>query len=528
VIRGGYRRSFVNDEFIRSADNALLGNAGLTISPTTQGNFRTGTAPTFSAPALQVPRTYTQNNALAGNFGTVFAIDPNLQVPSTDEINVGIEREIGWKTAIEARFVHGQSNNLVRGIDLNQVRIFDNGFYADFLRARNNIKLYGTGQVNCTVSATRPDCQPLQLLNQAPFNTSAFGNPLGFSNTLNPIVAGDVGQLAFVYLSTFGVANSVLLNNRNTGVVDLITNQSKYRYNALQTEIRRRFSGGLSLQANYTFQKALSDSPGVGQTRFEPLIDNAQPNLEYAIADTDTTHVFNFNMIYELPFGKGKRFVGGANGLVDRLVGGWQVTSIIRWSSGTPFSITDPRGTLNRATRSARQTAFTTLSKEEVKKLVGTFRTGCGVFFIDPAVINIDLAQCANGIVAPRVAGTTAGVASLGFDPISGPKTFPGQVFFNVAPGQTGNMERNFINSPNFMNWDASLIKNIRISESVRFQIRAEAFNVLNRANFVLSGTNPQFTQANINSNTFGRIVATPTTTTGAPRVIQFAGRFEF
>ncbi len=520
VLRGGYRRSFVNDEFIRSADNALGGNAGLTIGLTTQGNFRANSAPTFVAPALSVPRTYAQNNALAANFGTVFAIDPNLQVPSTDEINFGIEREIGWKTAFEARYVMGRSNNLVRGLDLNQVKIFGNGFLQDALRARNNIALYGSGAVNCTVTAARPLCQPLQVLNAAPFNTSVFGNPLGFTNTLNPIAAGDVGQLAFVYLSTFGVGNSVLLNNPNTGVVDLITNQAKYRYNALQTELRRRFSGGLTFQANYTFQKSLTDSPGTGQTRFEPLIDNAQPNLEYAIADTDTTHVFNLNTIYELPFGRGKRFAGGANGVVDRIVGGWQVTSIIRWDSGAPFSITDPRGTLNRAGRSGRQTAVTNLSKDEVKKLVGTFRTPCGIFFVDPAVINLDLASCNNGIIAPRVAGTTAGVASLGFDPISGPKTFPGQVFFNVAPGQTGNMERNFVHGPIYFKWDASIIKNIRITESTRFQIRAEAFNVLNRANFAITN---QFTQANINSNTFGRLLAT-----FDPRIIQFAGRFEF
>jgi hypothetical protein len=321
-------------------------------------------------------------------------------------------------------------------------------------------------------------------------------------------------------LSTFGVGNSVLLNNRNTGVVDLITNQSKYRYNALQTEIRRRFSDGLTFQANYTFQKALTDSPGTGQTRFEPLIDAAQPNLEYAIADTDTTHVFNLNMIYELPFGRGKRFGGGANGVVDRIVGGWQVTSIIRWDSGAPFSFTDPRGTLNRAGRSGRQTAMTTLSKDEVKKLVGTFRTSCGIFFVNPSVINLDLAQCQNGVIAPRVAGTTAGVASLGYDPISGPKTFPGQVFFNVAPGQTGNMERNFTSGPTLFNWDASLIKNIRISENVRFQIRGEAFNVLNRSNFAITN---QFTQANINSNTFGRLLST-----FQSRIVQFAGRLEF
>ncbi len=520
VFRGGYRRSFVNDEFIRSADNALSGNAGLTLGLTTSGSFRIPTAPTFAAPPLTVPRSYAANNAAAANFGTVFAIEPNLQVPSTDEINIGMERELGWKTALEVRFVHGQSNNLIRGLDLNQVNIFNNGFYADVLRARNNIKLYGNAQVNCTISVARPDCQPLQVLNQAPFNTSIFGNPLGFSNTINPIRAGDVGQLAFVYLSTFGVGNTPLLNNRNTGVADLITNQSKYRYNALQMEIRRRFSDGLTFQANYTFQKNLTDSPGTGQTRFEPLIDNAQPNLEYAIADTDTTHVFNLNTIYELPIGRGKRFFGGANGVTDRILGGWQVTSIIRFDTGAPFSITDPRGTLNRAGRSGRQTAFTNLSKDEVKKLVGTFRTHCGIFFINPEVINLDLTQCANGVIAPRAAGTTAGVASLGFDPITGPKTFPGQVFFSVAPGQTGNMERNFVSGPQYFKWDASIIKNIRITESTRFQIRAEAFNVLNRSNFAITN---QFTQANIGSSTFGRLLAT-----FDPRIIQFAGRFEF
>lgn len=522
VIRGGYRRSFVNDEFIRSADNALSSNAGLSLAPTIQGNFRLSSPPALTAPALQVPRTFTQNNALAGNFGTVFAIDPNVQLPNTDEINFGIERELGWQTAIEVRYVHVRSNNLVRGVDLNQVQIFNNGFLADFLRARNNLVRYGAANVNCTISAVRPDCQPLQLLNQAPFNTSVFGNPLGFSNTTTPISSGDVGQLAFVYLSTFGVGNNVLLKNPNTGVVDLITNSARLRYNGLQTEIRRRFADGLAFQANYTFQKSLTDAPGTGQTRFEPLIDNDRPDLEYGISDLDTTHVFNLNAIYELPFGKGKRFGTDAGKGLDRLIGGWQVTSIMRWDSGAPFSITDPRGTLNRGGRSGRQTATTNLSKDEVKNLVGIFRTGCGIFYINPAVINIDLAQCANGVIAPRAAGTTAGLGSLGFDPATGPKTFEGQVFFNVAPGQTGTMERNFINGPRYFNWDASIIKNVTLSERVRFQIRGEVFNVTNGAHFAITN---QFTQSNINSTTFGRV----TGISGfSPRIIQLAGRLEF
>jgi len=285
-------------------------------------------------------------------------------------------------------------------------------------------------------------------------------------------------------------------------------------------EVRRRFSGGLTFQANYSFSKSLADAPGTGQTRFEPLIDNANRHAEYGINDLDTTHVFNLNTIYELPFGRGKHFLGDSGPWMDRLVGGWQVTSIMRIDSEAPFSITDPRGTLNRAGRSGRQTASTNLTKAQVKALMGTFRTPCGVFFIDPKVINIDLAKCQQGTIAPRAAGTTAGVASLGYDPISGPKTFDGQVFFNVAPGQTGNMETNFLHGPWLVNWDASIIKNVHINERMKFQIRAEAFNVMNKSNFAVTG---QFTQANINSNTFGRLL-----TTFSPRIIQFVGRFEF
>lgn len=533
VIRGGYRLSYVNDEFVRAADNALIGNAGLSQGLTipTGGsspslNARFTALPTFTAPALTVPRTYAQNNALAGNFGTVFAIDPNLEVPSWHEFNIGFQREVGWDTALEIRYVHGRSDNLVRGLDLNQVRIGNNGFLADFNRVRANIQNYGFNSANCTVTATTPNCQPLQLLNTAAFGS---GTPLTNATIRNNIVAGNVADTAINYLQLFALGNSVLLNNPNTGVVDLLNNSARSRYNALQMEVRRRFTNGLTFQANYTFQKTLTDAPGTGQTRFEPLIDNAQPDVEYGIADTDTTHVFNFNGIYELPFGRGKQFFSGVNSWVDRLIGGWQVTSIIRMSSGAPFSITDVRGTLNRAGRSGRQTAYTTLTKAELKKIVGVFRTPCGIFFIDPQHINLDLSQCNNGVIAPRVGSTTAGVGSLGFNPFTAntstpgtalPQTFPGQVFFSLAPGQTGNIERNFLMGPMFFNWDASIIKNIPITESVRVQVRGEAFNLTNRTNFGITG---QFTQGNIHSSTFGRLLSAPN-----PRVLQFVARIEF
>lgn len=535
VIRGGYRLSYVNDEFVRAADNALIGNAGLTSGVASGAiNARFTARPTFAAPALVVPRTYAQNNALAANFGTVFAIDPDLKVPGSHEFSIGIQREIGFQTAMEIRYVRSHTNNLVRGLDLNQINIGSNGFLADFNRARANATNFGTAGttfVTCTAGQIAPNgqaCQPLQLLNTAAFNN---GTPLtnagGSSPTMRTaLLNGNVTDLAFNYLTLFGIGNSTLLPNPNTGAVDLLANSAKSNYNSLQIEFRRRFSSGFAYQANYTFQKQLTDAPGTGQTRFEPLVDNACRNCEYGIGDQDTTQVFNFNAIYELPFGKGKKFFSGANGLLDRVIGGWQVTSIIRATSGTPISIVDTRGTLNRTARSGRQTASTNLSQSEVRALLGVFRTNCGVFFINPSVLNVNLTSCENGVLAARVAGTTAGVASLGFNPINGaagggglPQTFPGQVFFSNAPGGRGNLATNFLTGPKYFNWDASLIKSIPITERVRFQMRAEAFNVLNRPSFA---PNAQF--SNLTSATFGR----STSSYAASRVIQFVGRIEF
>jgi carboxypeptidase family protein len=500
VIRGGYRISYVNDEFVRGADNALTGNQGLTqgVSLTNLDLRASAGSPAFETPPFQVPRSYALNNELAGNFGTVFGIDPNLKVPLTQEWNFGIQREIGFQTAVEIRYVGGKSDNLLRAFDLNQVNIFNNGFLADFERARRNLANFGNPACTAATSAAT-GCEVLTV-----FPTIEAGGLLSNGTIRSLISSGQPGQLAFTYIANFfGGSSELFLANPNTGVADLLVNSAKYRYHALQTEIRRRFAQGLQLQANYTFQKTLTNTGGVGQTNFDPLLDINQPELEYQRADYDATHVFNFNGIYELPFGKGRRWLN-SGGFWNQAFGGWELTSIVRIASGAPFSILDTRGTLNRTGRSARQTANSALSKDEIRNLMGVFRTPDGVFFINPSVINPATGRAAEGI------GTTP---------------FNGQVFFNAPPGQTGALERNFLNGPWFINWDAGLIKNFPITETVRFQIRAEAFNVLNRANFFIGNVSftPAGTSFNVNSTSFGRI-----NTTFDPRIIQFVGRFEF
>ncbi|MFN2492857.1 MAG: carboxypeptidase regulatory-like domain-containing protein [Pyrinomonadaceae bacterium] len=515
VIRGGYRISYVNDEFVRGADNALQ-NAGLTQGITlTNLNLRTGSgAPAFTTPTFQVPRTYAQNNALAGNFGTAFGIDPNLQVPMTQEWNIGIQREIGFQSVVEVRYVGGTSNNLIRGLDYNQTDLSKNGFLPDFERARRNLARFN----NPACSAADVIARGCELLTVFPLIEA--GGLLSNSTIRNLIAQGQVASLGNTYVvNNFGGSSQLFLPNPNTGVADLLSNSAKYRYHGLQTEIRRRFTNGLQFQANYTFQKTLTNTGGVGQTNFDPALDLNNLQLEYQRADYDAAHVFNFNGIYELPFGKGKRFFN-EGGVVDRVLGGWQFTSIVQIATGAPFMITDTRGTLNRSGRSARQTANTSLSKQGVKDLVGIFRTPCGVYFINPTVININQANLQAGNCTAL--GSQRGAEGLDTTP------FNGQVFFNARPGQTGNMERNFLNGPLYANWDAGLIKNISldfVKEGMRFQIRGEAFNVLNRANFFIGNISgvPAGTSMDVNSTNFGKV-----NSTFPPRIIQFVGRLEF
>ena len=554
VIRGGFRIGYVNDEYVRSSDNALLNNAGLgsfttvalngassnlrsTLSPVVGFNpLPTFTTPTFTPP----PRNYSANNT-AFNNGTVSILDPNLQNQKIYEYNVGIQREIGGKTVFELRYVGNFSNQLVRSIDYNQVRVKDSGLLTDFINAQNNCRLEaaannrtpvgGNPLFSCASAAYNPAIAgsvALPFFNQlGALGTSAnggIGTTAASSATTLLYLRNDiVGDFAASILIPNNVANArnLLLANPNTFVANFTTNGGKLRYNAVQAEIRRRFSDGVSFQANYTFQKILTDIPTAesDQTRVSAYLDNNNRGLDYSRPQYDRTHTFNFNAVYELPFGKGKKFLN-TGGAANLLVGGWQLSSIVTLSSGIPVSIIDNSGTLNRGARSTYQSATSSLSANEIKKITGIYKTPNGIFFIDPKVL---FATGSNGqridLTQPLPSGVTiTGIRGTNTNDVA---PFSGQIFSYNKAGSNGNLPRNFINGPVYINWDAGLSKNIRFSERNRLQLRMEAFNVLNNANFFPSDITQLF---NLNNTTnFGRL-----TTGYAPRVIQFGIRYDF
>lgn len=516
VVRGGYSHAFANDSIITSIRNASLGNQGLArtaVNTANQngrlsaGSFTIPGPPTFIPP----PRTYLQNNTAAFGpfFGTVFAIDPKIEAPRVEQYSLGWQREFFGNTAVEIRYVGTRSNNLVRSVDYNQIDIRNNGFAADFNRALNNVRLCDSANVSvpgsCTTGANFNAAIPGSIQLQI-FPGMPSGGLLTNATILGLIRGGTPAELALTYIinnlnnhpdvaNPGRVPSVAFLANPASGVVNLLFNDASYNYNSVQAEVRRRFSNGLYFQANYTFSKNLTDAVGTSQTLVEPYLDNENPQWDISRADFDQTHTFNVNSVYQLPFGRGQRFLNSTGGW-DKLIGGWEVSGLAQWSSGAPITFIDPRGTLNRTARSGRQTANSTLTNDEIRALMGIFEANGNVYWINPSILNAQ------------------GRASGGF----GQPTFNGQVFTNVLPGQTGNLGRTLVNGPKFLNINMALLKNIRFTEDIRVQLRAESFNLLNNVNLF---NNTQF--ADINSTTFGQV-----TSASAPRQMQFAIRFEF
>lgn len=213
------------------------------------------------------------------------------------------------------------------------------------------------------------------------------------------------------------------------------------RYNALLLELTRRFSRGLQLRANYTFAKSmdngsqLTSANAIGSS--SALLDPEDPRKDRGLSSHDLRNRFSFSSSYELPLGKGKSILGGVLGAADKLVSGWQLNTIVSIQSGLAFSpqigfIQSRNGTPSGSER-PNMAAGRTLS---------------GIYLRTP---------------------------ERWYDPTA---------FALPLAGTYGNVGRNVLTQAGLASVDLSFSKNTNITESLRLQFRAEAFNLFNRTNF--------------------------------------------
>jgi hypothetical protein len=467
-----------------------------------------------------MPVTDRTNNVANPN-NSLWAIDPDLRVPYVQQWSFGYEREIFPNTAFEIRYVGNKGVKLWRAVDYNEINIFENGFLQEFLRAQGNLAAFIAANPNCGqpgfpactfAPGSAPGTVPLPIFS-AFFTGATAANSFNNTTFISHLNNNNVGSIAStlqwsnIYRAARenpanGIPANFFVANPNALASRLLTNDSKSDYHAMQVELRRRFSNGLMFQADYTFSKALTDAPdaqGNNQSTLENFRTLRDKSIDYRRSNDDQTHRFVANAVYELPFGRGRRFLGSSNWLVNALIGNWSVGGIVAWSTRPPFFITSGRTSFNAwgAGTEANNLPAQLLGMtfEEFKRNVGIYRTPGGIFWFNPEHLNI------THNAAGRVVSSTLKPGILG----------------QPAPGTFGNFPMNSLNSGQFFNVDASLIKRLPIGERVSLELKTTFINILNRTNFAFG--NMQF-----DSTSFGRI----TTTSGSPRVVHFQGSVRF
>jgi hypothetical protein len=458
ALRGGYSISYVNDQDLYAPENMLEANGGLQAllyQPGLSARAAAG-VPAIPVPAFAVPLQASANYALDPN-SVIGSVDPNLNRPRVQQYSIGIQHDFKG-TVVEVRYVGNHVVGAYRAFDFNQVNIKDNGFLSDFLRAQNNgyLAQARSGIFNPAYNSSIPGSQPLPV-----FALTARRGSFTDSNVLNYIEMGEAGELA-TYYQTNGLNGSLnFFPNPNALAADMLTNYSSSSYNSLQLVARRRMRSGLSLEANYTFSKVLSDGDGDLQARFQAFLDFNNPSLERSRANFDLNHMIKADGFYELPFGEGHALSSTA--LVNRIVGGWKLGSTWVWQSGAPFSIISGRGTLNREYRSYYNTATTPLTMPQLASVVKFQMTGNGPMVISPSAINP-----ANG----------TGVN------VDGSAPFQGQVFYNPTAGTLGTLQRRAFSGPWTFNLNLSLMKDLKLTERQELEFRMDALNALNHPTF--------------------------------------------
>jgi hypothetical protein len=269
-----------------------------------------------------------------------------------------------------------------------------------------------------------------------------------------------------------------------------LANKSYSNYQAILVVLRKKLSHNLQLDFNYTFSHSIDNFSGISRNNGNPF-NNSQSILCDTLnlgtckgnSEFDVTHQITGDIVYDLPFGRGKAFAHNSSKWLDGVIGGWQVSSVYTWRTGFAFPVLG-----NAFTTSFGNTAYP------------IFNGNISALQVDPHTDpNLN-----NGIQLFK--NPTAAL----------------QAFSAPTGLQTGS--RDELRGPHFANFDLALAKTFPIwGEKYHLQFRAEAYNAFNHPNFALPAN------ININAPNFGLITSTSSISGDqAARVMQFALRFDF
>ena len=569
VLRGGFSVAFVREGtsaftslFNSNPGGTLTGTQNITGTPFGLGFgnlFRNGlpAAPPFAA--TPVPGVSLPAEPVYPSIGNITdpanTFSPNMKTGHVKSWTFSIQRELTSNMVVELRYVGNRGDNLWRQYDLNEINVLENGFLNEInLAQRNllaniaagrglqfryqgpgtgtsplpNILGYFTGKLpstagNCNTVATCNTLYSGTLWANATFTTALnplSANPLNFAG----VIGGTANESLFNpnRIAAGIPINFFFVNPGKRGGAFLFTNEGETTYDGLTFEFRRRFAKGLLVQSSYTFSKALSNMYASNSDLFDqPSTLRPELDVRRGVTPFDITQSFKTNFIYELPVGRGQHFFGGANGWVDKLVGGWGFNGNIRIQSGSPFSLGNVQ--------------LVGMTADDLQEAIGVYRNQAdadGVNRGNVWVLPLDIRE--NTFKAFNTAygsGTTGPIYTQGTP--TGRYIAPAGLGCNQPFAGGCGFNNLVLKGPAFFRSDLSIVKRIKFTENTNLELRGEMLNAFNNINFLVgSASNDINSLGGFGAATFGRFTNAyqdiSTTNDPGGRLIQLVVRFNF
>ncbi len=471
VIRGGYGLNYsAAPDFLayNSALGSFPGNS-LNVTQTTFGSL--GYMDLSKAVANQKslfplntsgsqPFQPLPFNGVGSRTGTIYGYADNWKTPYIQSFNLSIQHQLNRTLTFDIGWVGNHASHLYMNHNINDVNVQENGILAAFNAVRagqDNVALmdqifkgvsFGTLSGVTGTAIVGQNVTAAQALRRstttngwiANGNVGALANFINTNQTFAP--APNNGKPGGLLLNA-GLPQNFVVVSPQYGTVNLVDSGSGSTYHSLQAHVTKRTSAGLTGQMSYTFSKALGDGGTIRDAR----------NLAASkgVLTVDRTHVIASNATYDLPFGANRLLFKGGPGFVQRIIEGWQLSSIATWQSGAPlaFAATGLGTLYNSATNTMDQVG-------SVPK--GSLLKGNGFVSYFPTLTTQKVAPAFNADNATLQGVYTNQVVVDG----SG-----NTIFQNPSPGRVGNMSLQSvgIRGPGMLSLNAAITKSVRFAE---------------------------------------------------------------
>jgi hypothetical protein len=412
VLSGGYALTFLNGGPYEYGTNKIANDYGNLLTGIVQTNSSGTNTPAYGswdASVLANPLPTPLTATLGNGSGALHVFQKSgVRQPYSEMFDLGIQRELPWNLFMALTYVGNHGVHLVSA--LNPTNQLDPRYLT-----------LGQSLLQPWNSAA----------GQAALHSAGVPNLGGvyqpYANFQNDFPSQTVQQALLEFPQFLGTEDGNTLNNFDTNGVSI--------YNALQAQLQKRFTDGLSFLLSYTYSRTMSNSDNGFSIDTPNTLNKFNQQAEWAVSSADQPHVLSLSGVYELPFGSGKPlFSGGNRFLAKEVIGGWQVSGTFQYAAGTPFGIGASGSPLATGGNRANDVAGAPiqLNYKNYYKNLPVFNTAA---FTDP------------------------GRAAVG-----------------TAARNQSNLRNPFSSNEN-----VALAKKFNFGESVQAELRMEYFNVLNR-----------------------------------------------